>query len=233
MTLERKIAFYKNHKELLSPILQLQGKEDLDKNMVRVVGQGVELLESERLLANAIESPQTTALWLESLPWVEKIVKEEWLPDNLADRMLAVKDAVGEDAFLSAWALEQERCQLIITKQRLHLLVTDTAKGSPTDRKHYAFYCAERYLALRQAWNESSEIPWSFRDFGGNLLSYRDYPFYLYWDQSLLLLSDGKGVKCSILKVEDETSPPQRTSMGQQIDPWFEPVMTDQEVPQN
>lgn len=233
MTLEQKLAFYKNHKELLSPILRLQGKKDLDKNMVRVVGQGVELLEPGRLLANAIETPQTTALWLESLPWVEKVVKKEWFPDSLADRMLAVKDAVGEDAFVSAWALEQGRCQLIITKQRLHLLVTDTAKGSPTDSKRYAFYCAERYLALRQAWNESSEIPWTFRDFGGNLLAYRDYPFYLYWDHSLLLLSDGKGVKCSILKVEGETSPPQRMSMGQQIDPWFEPVVLDQEVPQN
>lgn len=221
VSMEEKRAYYSDKLEYFKPLLNLQ-EEGLDPNMVQVSGQGLKLPEPDQIIQNALdESSQISVIKVENIVWVKKVIKNKWLPPNLSDILIAVPDAVNEDAFVGAWHVEGQIFQLIITKRRLHLLTDKKLKQGadvPKDKKEYALYCADHYLNLREP-IESSK--WKLREFGGLLLGYREYSYYKHWEHSLIFLTDGQGVKLSIIKAEGENSPPQRSSPSRSAFPWF------------
>lgn len=203
------------------PLLHLR-EEGLDPHMVRVVGQGLKLPESNQIVNNAIEeSSQVSKLKIESIDWVKKMVKNVWLPSNLSQILLAVPNIVNEDGFIAAWDIKGQIFQLIITNKRIHLLtgrIPKTSTSVPSAKEAYGFYCANMYLNLRESMKSSE---WEMRDFGGLLLGYRHFQYYRYWEHSLIFLTDGQGIKLSIIKADGESSPPQRQSFIESPTPWF------------
>jgi hypothetical protein len=221
VTMKEEKAYYIDRMEYLKPLLVLQ-EEGLDQNMVRIVGQGLRLPSPNQIIQNAIdESSHISIMKAQTVYWIKQVVKNVWLPANLSDILLAVPNAADEDAFIAAWDVEGQIFQLIITNERLHLLVGKKPKPDttvPKDRKEYAFYCASHYLNLLEPINTSE---WEFRNFGGLILGHREYEYFKYWEHSLIFLTDGQSIKLSIIKTEGETSPPQHESLKISSLPWF------------
>ncbi len=147
-----------------------------------------------------------------------------WLPDPLSDHLFAVPRALdGEDACIGAWAIHGRALQAVVTRRRVHLLTR--LQASPPSRldRPVVEAAAELAAELLRMPEKPDLATWTQRSFGGLLLVYRELPFARNWPETLLVVTDGAGVKYSVLKYRDRTSEVERESADPPPEPWLVP----------
>jgi hypothetical protein len=219
MGLKEKKQYYFNHPDLLLPLLNIDSTL-LAPSMVYTVCQGILLPTNEAIAATAMENLQTIVLMVDNLSWIKKVINGTFIDDSLHEHLIAQPNAVGEDAFIAAWEKNGQPFQLVVTRDRLHLLTKKPldAKDVPDDLKSYAFYCIERYLNVNLPVDRDN---WNFRTLGDVLLGYREFTFFRLWEHTIIFLTDGNGIKISIMKREGETHTPQRHEGNKNRPVWF------------
>ena len=214
--------FFKDLDRLLTPMLNLEPFKE-ETPMSLTVGEGL-VLPNIKELKNQYKLREF-AMWelYDTLEWLCLVIQPPWLINDLNDRLCPVRNGInGEDAFIGAWEIDDNAFQLAVTRERIHLLTQiKNSKPKLSDKKK-----GEKALELA---NELFQLPdkplqkeWKLRVFGGLLMGYRDMPFKRNWYETLMFLTDGEGVKYSVLKYKDRISPEERDSPHRIVVPWFE-----------
>lgn len=195
---------------------------DCDSKMGRTVGEGLVLPDAELIVSQSRPREELVPYLKDSSTWLQRVVRHEWLIDDLADRFYGLRDSVnGADALMGGWIKGERAFQAVVTSERVHLMTnlgvvtSDNGVADPVDN---ALALAFELLMLPEKLNRED---WQIRDIGGLTLGYREAPFAKNWDETLLFLTDGTSVKYSALKFKDRTSPPEMGSFDQDLPPWF------------
>jgi hypothetical protein len=224
-TPERQAALDAELRELLKPWPQLSGP-DTQLRMARTVGEGLSVPGVDRIIAERVLPGEIKAMHDHTVKWLRTIVRERSLPADLPDRLYGVRKATRDlDAFVAVWRTGGRVLQSVVTRERIHLLTRLGRTIALTSENE-----AELLKACVALANDLFELPsplkaegWRARRFGGMLLATREVGFARNWNETLLILTDGDAVKYSVLKYKDETSPPEKESVVEDLRPWFPP----------
>jgi len=150
----------------------------------------------EALETHLNEAAQSnSALLNETVEWVNRVLKPEFVAPDLRSRLRAATAIVnGEDAFLDRYRINQTIVQIVVTKFHVHLVLAP-AGDSPVAAIH-------RYLRVDEPGQTHQwETAWEtgrveHLNFGYQALSTpRD------WRESIYYLTNGKAVKFSLKKI--------------------------------
>ena len=209
--------------KLLKPILSVR-PADADSPMGRTVGQGLVLPDAETVLAQALPKEKVERLLTETTEWLRTIVRPEWLAEPLERQLFAVPKAIaGEDAFIGAWIIRGRPFQVVVTRERVHVLtrgLDSAVKRGDQRMAARALVLASELLRLRVM---PDPADWQEQPFGGLIVIFRDVAFARNWDEALMSVTDGVGVKYSALKYRNRTSERERGSAVPEPLPWFPP----------
>lgn len=212
--------YYESRPQLLRRLLVVK-PDGIDSLMYSVVAQGTELPDVRTIVDVALAPEDVTEQEAEALRWIGRTLRPELLPKNLKEILLAVPHAVGEDALVAAWETNRQILQLVVTQERIHILVSGMVGPTtpPLEGKlGYALSVAAQILQLKEPVKPAE---WQTQTFGGLLLGYREYEYFRLWEHSMTILTDGKAVKLSFRTAEGQTSPPQRVAPFRKPPPWF------------
>jgi hypothetical protein len=207
---------------LLLPILVLASPEK-ETRMGRTVGEGLVLPDAGAVRQRSLPGETVAQLREETVDWVRQVVRSVWLPADLPGRLHAVPQALeGEDAFIGAWKSMGPSFQLVITRDRVHLLTRLSGSAKDKDdaaRGRSALLQAYEFLRIPEMLDPSN---WKVQPYGGLVLGTRAVEDMARdWHETLLFLTDGSGVKYSALKVRGRTSPAMRGGPRAAPTPWF------------
>jgi hypothetical protein len=208
---------------LLAPVLRLSPGEARTR-MGKTVGEGLVLPDAEALQRRALPHATVQRPMATVVDWLRTVCQPRWLPDPLSDHLFAVPRALdGEDACIGAWELRRRTLQAVVTRRRVHVLTR--LQDRPPSRLDGRVVAAAADLAaeLLRLPEKPDLATWIQRSFGGLLLVYRDVPFARSWPETLLVLTDGAGVKYSVLQYRDRTSEVERDSADPAPEPWLVP----------
>ena len=164
----------------------------------------------------------------DTIEWIERVLKPEWVAPDLETRMLAATGVVdGSDAFLARYALEETKIQVIVTKFSVYLVISPGAELVPLD----PIAAARTFLNVEPdpevPWTGG---PWSVSSVEGFTFGYQGRAFPVDWPESLNYLATVLAVKFSIKKIQRQSadsrpnktiSPPEPEQAEKQ---WFETV---------
>ncbi len=206
---------------LLEPLLSLDGPE-ANTLMGQTIGEALKLPGARDVLRRAKDPQRIGRLLEDTAKWIKTVVKPEWLPPDLDQQLFAVPQALAlEDAFIGAWEIDETVVQVAVTKERVHLVTRmgDTpVAGSESKKLAAAVAFAERVLQLPEPLKSEAFSP---RAFAGCAMATRQVDTAAQWYDTLLIVTDGVGVKYSVLKLKDKSSPNERESAKRVVVPWF------------
>lgn len=208
---------------LLAPVLRLSPGEARTR-MGKTVGEGLVLPDAEAVQRRALPHATVQRPLAAVVDWLRTVCQPRWLPDPLSDTLFAVPRALdGEDACIGAWEIRRRTLQAVVTRRRVHLLTR--LQDRPPSRLDRRVVEAAAELAgdLLRLPEKLDLTTWVQQPFAGALLVYRDVPFARSWPETLLVVTDGAGVKYSMLKYRDRTSEVERESADPPPEPWLVP----------
>jgi hypothetical protein len=200
----------------------------LESPMAQTIGEGLLLSNAAAAIAAAatLTWESTTRARRMTSSWLGMIMRRERLPEDL--EWLAVPGTLlGTEALLGAWDATHGRLlQVAATHERIHLRSRITPPlgeaASDEEKLAVAVGLANELLLVEMApfpsgWQVGrlgdSRFVWACR------LEARDEP--RRWDETLLVVTDGTGVKLSIQKIREGASPPKAGFGRRDLSPWF------------
>ncbi len=158
----------------------------------------------------ALDSPSSQAHpGLEQLEdtigWVTRVLKPTWVAPDLRNRIHAARAIVnGQDAFLTRYAMNQSKIQVVVTRFHVHVVIA-LPGGVPSER---VLAVLHEYLQVDRPEDKPpwSGGPWETGRADGFTFGYQPRSAVLDWREGLYYLTNGRGVKFSLKKVE--MSPP-------------------------
>jgi hypothetical protein len=179
----------------------------------------------------ASESPLADSeLVDDTIDWIEQVLKPDWVAPDLLSRLVAAAGVVNRrDAFLARYAIDKTKIQIIVTRYSIHLVISP-GWGFPQVE---ALACANAFLNVQsdslQADSQMPWIggPWSILPLDGFMFGYQRRSPLREWRDSLHYLSDGRAVKFSITKIQQQPADgkPGKTGHGpteQAESRWFQ-----------
>ncbi|MBI2900816.1 MAG: hypothetical protein HYY17_11585 [Planctomycetes bacterium] len=190
-----------------------RGDEPFDP---RAAAEGLSLPDVDALFRGALPLERLRPLVEETVSWLGRAIRPEWLADRLADRLLAVRAAVdGRDAFVGAWDVRGP-VRVAVTRERVHLVVRIPDPGADVGAS--ALAAANEILRLPA---KPDPAKWQVRPFADVYFGIQDVAFARTWADTLFLLTDGMTVKFSLKKMDDRPSPPMSDRPAPDPGPWF------------
>jgi hypothetical protein len=208
-------------KQVLAPMLALQ-PPDADTSMGKTVGEGLTLPPAEKVLLQWPFREAVKDQLAESLAWIGSVLRHDWIAPDAAERLGPVSKGVnGEDALVGGWTSGRRAVQIVVTRERLHLLTRLPRPLAGLSEKEITNRALTLARELFQVDEELEAARWRVRPFGGVTLGNQDRRFAANWPETLLFLTDGCAFKFSILKIKGRTSPPKKGSAKRTYIPWF------------
>lgn len=210
-------------REWLVPILSMQVISP-ETVVGRTVGEGLILPTADHILEHALPN-ETVSFWkADTMEWICAVLRPQWLPTDLYNNLYAIqKIAGGEDAFIGGWIAKERRFQVVVTSDRVHILtkpIVPAEENIPMmEQPDRILKQANEILRLPQTPNRTDYFVQPFR---GLILGDRVIDFASDWHETLQFLSDGTGVKFSVLKYKCRTGEPKETSPRGEPVPWFQ-----------
>jgi hypothetical protein len=160
-----------------------------------------------------------------TIDWIEEVLKPEWVAPDLQSRLEAAVGIINRrDAFLARYAIGKTKIQIIVTRYSIHLVISP---GWGVVRVE-ALACANAFLNVQS----DPQIPWiggpwAILPLDGFTFGYQRRTPLREWRDSLNYLSDGRVVKFSIAKIEQQSPDikPAKTGHGpteQAESRWFQ-----------
>lgn len=195
-----------------------------DPPWAKTVTEGIVLPGRDELRRRLIQQDQIASQRQETLGWLQRVVRPQWLPADLPSRLHGVRAGVsGHDAFIAGWRQGGLEFRIAVTKLRIHVLVrpdsVDVASAplrAPVAEPSLAL--AHRLLALP---TEPNATDWALRPLAGLTYGNRHVAFARNWDDTLLFVTDGRAHKFSVMKYLDRTSPVERATALPGVEAWF------------
>ena len=156
----------------------------------------------------ALESKSVQAdldLREDTLEWIEKVLKPEWIAADLRNRLRAASAIVSRrDAFLARYAIDENKIQIVVTSSSMHFVISPAGGSLFMD----APAMMHRFLRVDPPDNQApwADEPWSVVPVDGFTFGYHPRSSFAGWRDSLTYLTSRRAVKFSIKKVA--TYPP-------------------------
>ncbi len=192
---------------------------------------GVMWPDADILIRQASESALADSELVDgTIDWIEEVLKPEWVDPDLQSRLVAATGVVNRrDAFLARYAIDRAKIQIIVTRYSIHLVISPGWGLMQVE----ALPCANAFLNVQsdplQADSQTPWVggPWSILPVDGFTFGYQRLNRLREWRDSLDHLSNGRAVKFSIRKIEQQSSDikPAKTGHGptQQAESrWFQ-----------
>ena len=213
-----------NLQELLSglgPILRPRLSPE-PSVMERTLTEGLILPDSGSLMQNAIDAQSVPRLLHDTIEWIKTVLRAEYLRGGWERRLVALPGMLnGQDAITGAWTAGGRAVQVFVTKRRVHLI--SKLPSQPTeDQNQIARTALENAVEMLRIEELPAVEDWELSTVAGLLMGKRQVSFAHNWFETLLFTTDGKGVKYSVLKYKNRTSPPQRGGGELPGPSWFE-----------
>lgn len=147
-------------------------------------------------------SPPRNQVWIldDSIEWIELVLSPEWVAPDLRNRLRAARAIVsGQDAFLTRYAIDGNKIQIVVTKSFLHLLILPAtatwSAGVPATM--------QRFLRVDDPGEPTpwTDKPWSIVRIVGFTFGYHPSSSLTGWRDSLNYLTNGQAVKFSLRKI--------------------------------
>lgn len=214
----RPVSVADDLRRCLRPALQIQ-PPDAASRMAKTVGEGLGHPSADQIIATAVPRDRVMRLREESARWLRDVLRPEWIPTDLSDRLYAVRAATaGQDAFVGAWEIKGRMFQAVVTHARIHVLSDLKGPAASGGELGAALATASEILRI------DAPLPAErihTQPFGGLTLGVREEEFARNWDETLLFLTDGKTIKFSFLKFLHRTSPDEKVGAAGEPEPWF------------
>ncbi len=195
---------------------------ELASRMERTIGEALIPPDAKKALAAAVPPGEISNQQAQASAWLAKVFRPEQLDEEAAVELLGVRAAVGgQDAFFGGWSIERRSVEVVVTRERVHVITTFPAPISG----EAAQIAAAKALMLEffAVSPEQIEGVWDVRPMGALVFATPKIDFATRWDQTCLIVTDGAAVKFSFLKIADRTSPPKGSAAAPDSTPWFPP----------
>jgi hypothetical protein len=168
--------------------------------------EGLVLPTDQAIRGGLVPAREVSALAKGARGWLRLALEEPFAPPRSAP-LLAVRGALeGEDALLGAWRARRGRgapIRAAVTRERVHLSLP-LGPASEEPRASAAQRRAAEVLGMDAAL-EAQE--WRSVEVGEWLLVYPEVTEPERWDQTVLIATDGAGLKLSFLKLRERIGP--------------------------
>jgi hypothetical protein len=141
----------------------------------------------------------------DTVGWVERVLKPAWVAPDLRTRLRAARAIVtGRDAFLTRYAMNQNKIQIVVTRFHVHLVIAPPG-GVPPGRVPEVLH---EYLQVDRPEDKTpwSGGPWEMGRIDGLTFGYQPRSALRDWREGIYYLTNGRAVKFSLRKVA--TRPP-------------------------
>ena len=142
--------------------------------------------------------PVEAGLRDDSLAWIRKVLKPEYVAPDLASRLAAAPGAVdGKDALLARYRINGATVQIVVMRFHVHLLLAPEGE-SPVAAMHH--YLRVDEPAPAAPW----QGPWQVVPVAAATVGYQLSGSPNDWRDTLSYLADGHAVKFSLRKIGDD-----------------------------
>lgn len=149
-------------------------------------------------------------------------LREDWLVEPIGERLFGVPESIDEeDALIGAWIGNGRTLQVVVTRERLHVMTRLSEASPPTSPAEVAERAFATAYELLQLRSPPDQAAWDVRPLGGLTVGRRYVDSPRTWQETLFWITDGRGVKYSTLKCRDLASLPSVGSAMRRIIPWF------------
>lgn len=211
--------------QLFKPILSFPSPE-IEKQMGSTTLEGLRLPSIEVMTQQSLPIKLTKRMFDNAVLWIERVLQPKWLVENLSSHLYAIRKAVNQkDAFIGAWSSHGRIFQVVITQEDLHLITQISPlwlTGNNEENMKKILGIAREFLQLPKHLNSDN---WWMRSLNGSLIGAPRIDTYdKNWDETLVFLIQGTGLKLTIGKQMNAGDPPELTSPPPKVPPpWFPP----------
>lgn len=213
----------------LHPMLRWDSPERASR-FGRRLAEGFELPDADTVAARARRPEEIEPMLADAVERLRNTVRSDWLAEPVGQRLFGVPESVnGEDALIGAWRCNARTIQVVVTRERFHLMApfsVSVPSTSSDDTVQRLFASAYELLQLDAP---PEPAAWTVRRLDGDLTvaSQQLASPETSW-QTLVLMTDGRGVKFSIRKLCKRAHRPSVGMMVPAIVPWFPPPGPDE-----
>lgn len=206
---------------LLRPMLRWDSPER-KTSVGQTLGEGLGLPDVDAMIAHARPPEEIGSMLLDAANRIRSTLREDWLVEPIAERLFGMAESIdGEDALIGAWIGNGRTLQVVVTRERLHVMTRMSEASQPTSPAEAAKRAFATAYELLQLPSPPEQAAWEVRPLDGLTLGRRYVDSPRTWQETLFWITNGRGVKYSTLKCTDRASMPSVGSAMRRIIPWF------------
>ncbi len=207
--------------QLLRPMLRWDSPER-KTSVGQTLGEGLGLPDADAMIAHARPPEEIGSMLLDAASRIRSTLREDWLVEPIAERLFGMAESIdGEDALIGAWIGSGRTLQVVVTRERLHVMTRLSEASPPTSPAKAAERAFATAYELLQLPSPPEQAAWDVRPVGGLTVGRRYVDSPRTWQETLFWITDGRGVKYSTLRITDRASRPSVGSAMRRIIPWF------------
>jgi len=208
-------------RQLLRPMLRWDSPER-ETRVGQVLGEGLGLPDVDAMIAHARPPEEIESMLRDAVSRIRSTLREDWLVEPIVERLFGIAESIdGEDALIGAWIGNGRTLQVVVTRERLHVMTRLSEASPPTSPAEVAERAFATAYELLQLPSPPDPAAWDVRPLGGLTVGRRYVDSPRTWQETLFWITDGRGVKYSTLKCRDRASMPSVGSAMRRIIPWF------------
>ena len=207
--------------KLLRPMLRWDSPER-KTSVGQTLGEGLGLPDVDTMIAHAHPPEEIEPMLRDAANRIRSTLRADWLVEPIGERLFGVPESIeGEDALIGAWIGNGRTLQVVVTRERFHLMTRLSEASPPTSVAETAERAFATAYGLLQLPSPPEQAAWDVRPLGGLTVGRRYVDSPRMWQETLFWITDGRGVKYSTLKCTDRASMPSVGSALRRIIPWF------------
>ena len=208
-------------RQLLKPMLRWDSPQRKTR-AGQVLGEGLGLPDVDAMIAHARPPEQIGSMLLDAAKRIRSTLREDWLVEPIAERLFGMAASIDdEDALIGAWIGNGRTLQVVVTRERLHVMTRLSEASPPTSPAETAERAFATAYELFQLPSPPEQAAWDVRPLDGLTVGRRYVDSPRTWQETLFWITDGRGVKYSTFKCRDRTRLPSVGSVVRRIIPWF------------
>lgn len=172
-------------------------------------------------LASRVPEVETVAARAGSQTWLARMVRVAHQPPAGGPEWLGLRSyLLGQDVLLAGWTSPLRALQVASTRERMHVCTSLAGEAVEGDEARVSA-AATLAEALFEAWFPADPARWWVRRTGSWTYAVLAEEPATSWAETVLVVSDGVGVKFSFVKDLRPDHPAKGERAGPDLRPWF------------